>query len=96
LTATVFYTKEINGRLYPKAARTGPYPFAQEVSRVDGKVVTRYIGIERLPNGAIPSQACAKAKGTDVIEKGRSTPTAPANPNRFSRNYSDFRISESD
>jgi hypothetical protein len=31
LCATVFYRKRINGRLYSKAARTGPYAFAEEV-----------------------------------------------------------------
>ena len=45
MCAIVFYTKTINGRKYPKAARTGPFAFAQEVRRVDGRVVTRYIGI---------------------------------------------------
>jgi len=45
LCAIVFYKKLIRGKLYPKAARTGPYAFAQEVSRVDGRVVTRYLGI---------------------------------------------------
>ena len=45
MCAIVFYTKTINGRRYPKAARTGPYAFAQEVTRVDGRVVTRYLGI---------------------------------------------------
>ncbi len=45
LCAIVLYKKRIRGRLYPKAARTGPYAFAQEVSRVNGKVVMRYLGI---------------------------------------------------
>jgi len=45
MCAIVFYKKRINGRLYPKAARTGPYAFAQEVSRMNGRVVTRYLGI---------------------------------------------------
>jgi hypothetical protein len=49
LCATVFYKKWIRGRLYPKAARTGPYAFAQEVSRVNGRVVTRYLGIVQVP-----------------------------------------------
>ena len=57
MCAIVFYRKRINGRLFPKAARTGPYAFAQEVRRVDGRVVTRYIGIVQLP------------QGTDVIER---------------------------
>jgi hypothetical protein len=48
LCAIVYYTKTINGRRYPKAARTGPYAFAQEVSRVDGRVVTRYLGIAQV------------------------------------------------
>jgi hypothetical protein len=50
LCATVFYTKRIGGRLYPRAARTGPYAFAEEVSRVNGKVVSKYLGIRRLPD----------------------------------------------
>ena len=45
MCAIVFYTKTINGRRYPKAARTGPFAFAQEVNRVNGRVVTRYLGI---------------------------------------------------
>ena len=49
MCAIVFYRKQINGRIYPKAARTGPYAFAQEVSRVDGRVVTRYLGIVQVP-----------------------------------------------
>jgi hypothetical protein len=50
LCATVFYKKWIRGRLYPKAARTGPFAFAQEVNRVDGRVVTRYLGIVEVPD----------------------------------------------
>ena len=38
MCATVFYRKHIKGRLYPKAARTGPYAFAQGVSRANGRV----------------------------------------------------------
>jgi hypothetical protein len=53
LCATVFYKKWIRGRLYPKAARTGPYAFAQEVSRVNGRVVTRYLGVMQVP-GRVP------------------------------------------
>ena len=49
MCATVFYRKQIRGKLYPRAARTGPYAFAQEVSRVNGRVVTRYIGIVQVP-----------------------------------------------
>ena len=50
MCATVFYTKRIGGRLYPRAARTGAYAFAEEVSRVNGKVVSRYLGIRRPPD----------------------------------------------
>jgi hypothetical protein len=39
----------MKGRLYPKAARTGPYAFAEEVRRVDGRVVSRYVGIVQVP-----------------------------------------------
>lgn len=69
MVATVFYTKQIKGKLYPKAARTGPYAFAQEVSRVHGKVVTRYIGIVRVSKDA-PVIENGEADGTDVIENG--------------------------
>jgi hypothetical protein len=48
LCAIVLYKKRIKGRLYPKAARIGPYAFAQEVTRVNGKVVTKYIGIMKV------------------------------------------------
>jgi hypothetical protein len=51
LTAKVLYTKWIKGKLYPKAARTGPFAFAQEVSRVNGRVVTRYLGIVQVQVG---------------------------------------------
>ena len=33
MCATVYYRKSKGGRLYPKAARTGPYAYAQEVTR---------------------------------------------------------------
>jgi hypothetical protein len=58
LCATVFYRKVINGRLYPKAARTGSYVYAQEVKRAKGKVVTKYLGIIKVPDRC------------DAIEKG--------------------------
>jgi hypothetical protein len=51
MCAIVFYKKQINGKTYPKAARTGPYAFAQEVRRVGGRVVTTYIGILSVPDG---------------------------------------------
>ncbi len=50
MCAIVLYRKRIRGRLYPKAARTGPYAFAQEVRRVNGKVVTTYLGIREVTN----------------------------------------------
>jgi len=58
LCATILYRKVIKGRLYPKAARAGPYAYAQEVTRVNGKVVTKYVGIVRVP------------ERKDVVEKG--------------------------
>ncbi len=61
MCATILYRKWIRGRLYPKAARTGPFAFAQEVNRVDGRVVTRYIGIVQVPQKA------------DVIETGEES-----------------------
>lgn len=68
MCATVFYTKLIKGKLYPRAARTCPYAFAQEVSRVRGKVVTRYIGIMRVSKDAPVTEN--EVRETDVIEKG--------------------------
>ena len=68
MCATVLYRKPIRGRLYPKAARTGPYAFAQEVSRMRGKVVTRYIGIMRVPKGSVIENGDG-TDGTNVIEK---------------------------
>lgn len=56
MCATVLYRKLNGGRLYPKAARTGPYFYAEEVSRVDGKLVSKYIGI-------------VKSSEADVIER---------------------------
>jgi hypothetical protein len=62
MCAIVLYRKWTKGRLYPKAARTGPYAFAQEVNRVDGRVVTRYIGIVQVPDGT----KVAKMEGESV------------------------------
>ena len=62
MCAIVYYTKTINGRRYPKAARTGPYAFAQEVTRVDGRVVTRYLGIVQVE------------ERTDVVEMEEGSP----------------------
>jgi hypothetical protein len=85
LCATVFYRKRIEGRLYPKAARTSPYAFAEEVRRVDGKVVSRYVGIVQVPERA------------NVIEMEEgSRDHSPTNPNRSSRNYSEFRVGQTD
>ena len=67
LCATVYYTKLLKGKLYPKAARTSPYAHAQEVTRVNGKVVAKYIGIVRLPEKVGAESVADKA---DVIEKG--------------------------
>jgi len=72
LCATVFYRKLIKGRLYPKAARTGPYAFANEVSRVRGKVVSKYIGIVKVPDSASVTESAdvvESGEGTDVVEK---------------------------
>jgi hypothetical protein len=64
LCAIVFYKKVIKGKTYPRAARTGPYAYAQEVVRIDGKVVTKYIGIVRIPERA----AIADDIQADVME----------------------------
>ena len=114
MCAVVFYRKRIRGRLYPVKARTGPYAFANEVTRVDGKVTSKYVGILPVPEGKRvdvietgPSEYVVETKlgtvvietkaGNDVVEteKGRAR-TSPANPNRFSGRYSDFRVSQTD
>lgn len=81
--------------MYPKAARTGPYAYAQEVTRVNGRVITRYVGIVRVSENT-PVKENDEASETPVTEKQENTATIPANPNRFSRNYSEFRRSETD
>ena len=47
-----YYTKRVNGKLYPKAARTDPsQAYCVDVSRVDGKVVSKYQGVRTVPKG---------------------------------------------
>ncbi len=54
MCATVFYTKQIKGKLFPKAARNnGRYAYCQSVNRVDGKVICKYLGIRKLPRGKV-------------------------------------------
>ncbi|MDG7018631.1 MAG: hypothetical protein JRN73_09810 [Nitrososphaerota archaeon] len=62
MCATVYYRKSKGGRLYPKAARTGPYAYAQEVTRVNGKVATKYIGIVKV----LESQEMAERRGGET------------------------------
>ena len=71
MCAIVFYTKQIRGRPYPKAARTGPYAFAQEVSRVNGRVVTRYFGIMQVPGNAV---VVAREEESDDNNSGQQEP----------------------
>jgi len=73
LCATVFYKKLIKGKLYPKAARDGPYAFAQDVSRVRGKVVTKYLGIVKVPEDAVVIENNDDADQSDVIESEEGT-----------------------
>ena len=58
MCAMIFYRKRIRGRLYPVKARTGPHAFANEVTRVGSKIISKYVGILKVPEG----------KGVDVIE----------------------------
>ncbi len=54
LCAMVYNTKQVKGRLpYPRAARTGPYAFAQKVGQMNAKVVTRYVGITKVPENSV-------------------------------------------
>ncbi|MDV3243969.1 MAG: hypothetical protein LYZ66_02190 [Nitrososphaerales archaeon] len=63
MCAKVLYTKRIKGKLYPKAARTGSYAFAEGVSRVHGKIVSSYVGIGRVPEAADVIEIGGKADG---------------------------------
>ena len=72
LCATVYYTKQVRGRLYPKAARTGPYAYANEVSRVRGKVVSKYVGIVRIPEGTEDTNVVEKGAEPDADQSGES------------------------
>jgi len=51
--AVCYYTKTVNGKVYPVKARLEPYAFSEEVYRdANGKVKTRYLGIQKLPGAA--------------------------------------------
>lgn len=73
MCATVFYRRMIKGRLYPRAARTGPYAYAQEVTRVGGRVVTKYVGIAKVSEGQDRTER-GETETEDVIEKPEGTP----------------------
>lgn len=114
MCTVVFYRKRIRERLYPVKARTGPYAFANDVTRVGGKVTSKYVGILQVPEGKRvgiietgPSENVVETKlgtvvietkaGNDVVEteRGRAR-TSPVDPRRFSKGYSDFRVSETE
>ncbi len=71
MCAIVFYRKCIRGKTYPKAARTGPYAFAQEVTRVNGKVVSRYVGIVSVPEDTGSILSVDKPKLEKKAERDR-------------------------
>ena len=76
MCTVVFYRKRIRERLYPVKARTGPYAFANDVTRVGGKVTSKYVGVVQVPEGKRvgiietgPSENVVETKlGTVVIE----------------------------
>ena len=111
MCAVVFYRKLVRGRLYPVKARTGPYAFANEVTRVGSKIASKYVGIVKVPEGKkvdVPERRLGKEpietkSGTDVVEAEAEedvvetgSRTRPANANRFSGRFSDFRKSQTD
>jgi hypothetical protein len=76
LCATVLIRKKIRGRLYPKAARTGPCAYANEVSRVGGRVVSRYVGIVKVSDcsNLVGNRDVVENKaGKSVVEKAGET-----------------------
>ena len=47
-----YYVKRVNGMLYPKERRTNPKAaYCVDVSRVNGKVVSKYLGVREVPEG---------------------------------------------
>lgn len=49
----IYYTKTINGKLYPKAARADrSWAYCADTQRVDGKVVSKYVGIRQAPKAS--------------------------------------------
>ncbi|MDG7010168.1 MAG: hypothetical protein JRN16_06275 [Nitrososphaerota archaeon] len=62
--------KHPDGRLYPKAARTGPYSYGTEVNRVNGMVVSKRVGIVKVPEDASvveEGDAVESGGGADVL-----------------------------
>ena len=50
----VYYRKVVNGRVFPvKAREGGRFAFAHEVKREGLNVKTKYLGILRVPDGAV-------------------------------------------
>ena len=68
LCARVLYRKLVRGRTYPVAARTGPYYFAEEVYRVDGKLVSKYVGIVRASDGDVIEERGGEGKPKRTTE----------------------------
>ena len=111
MCAVVFYRKLIRGRLYPVKARTGPYAYANKVTRVGGKITSKYVGILQVPERkrvdvveTEPPRTVVETKPrTDLAETKTEEDVAetasrsrPANLNRFSGRYSDFKVSQTD
>ncbi|MCL4436473.1 MAG: hypothetical protein M1503_03575 [Thaumarchaeota archaeon] len=69
--AIIYYEKVVNGRTYPRAARYGPFTFAEQVYRdpETGKVCTRYLGIKKVPRNVIEKwQASNRNNGAASIK----------------------------
>ena len=53
--AHVYYTKTLNGRIYPKARQNGEnVSYLNEVKRENGRVKSKYLGIFKVPEGVTP------------------------------------------
>ena len=56
-----YYVKRVNGKLYPKEHRTNPKAaYCVDVSRVDGKVVSKYLGVREAPGGTKVEERTSK------------------------------------
>ena len=60
------------GQALPEGRQDGPYAYANEVSRVRGKVVSKYVGIVKIPEGTEDTNVVEKGGEPDADQSGES------------------------